>query len=148
MKKNISFLSGLAGALVLTGFHQLLKNNVRKAPRLDKLGMQALEKTVEAATGDKPDEATTYNSTLVGDIVGNAAYFSMIRLTPEHPCTTGTALGVLAGVGAIMLPEKLGLDASATNASIRTKVLTVALYTAGGLISGLVYKWAKNNNNQ
>ena len=143
MTRNISFLSGLAGAVALTALHQLLKNNVSKAPRLDKLGMQALEKTVQSATGEVPDSKTLYNSTLIGDITGNAAYYSLVRLAPEHSCIAGATLGALAGVGAIILPEKMGLDASATNRSNKTKLLTIALYTAGGLITGLAYKWAR-----
>jgi hypothetical protein len=50
-------------------------------------------------------------------------------------------LGTLAGIGAIGLPGKLGLNEQYSNATTKTKLLTVALYLSTGLIAGAVYKF-------
>jgi hypothetical protein len=52
----------------------------------------------------------------------------------------GVALGAVAGLGAVLLPGPLGFSAMTTNRTLRTKLLTTALYTAGGLAAGLVYR--------
>ena len=50
----------------------------------------------------------------------------------------GGALGLAAGVGALELTKPMGLDDRPITKSTRTKVLTVAWYLAGGLVTALV----------
>lgn len=143
MKLIPSLLSGLAGSLALTALHQCLVKKVEDAPRMDKLGMEALSETLDAADIPEPETPVLFNLTLAGDIAGNAAYFALAGSVPRHSCLAGSVLGIAAGAGAILLPEKLGLNPKHSNATPKTKALTMGLYLAGGLVAGTIYKLFK-----
>jgi hypothetical protein len=51
----------------------------------------------------------------------------------------GAALGLAAGVGAVALPERMGLGSAPSARTNETKAMTVAWYLAGGLAAGLAY---------
>lgn len=135
-----SLTSGLISSFALTALHQLLKNTLSKAPRMDKLGMEALEKSLGYAGVGVPKKKKLYYSTLAGDLAGNAGYYSLVGLNPKHSILTGAALGLMAGVGALALPEKLGLSNKHSNATRETQLLTLGLYVAAGLVAGGVYR--------
>lgn len=143
MKLIPSFISGLAGAGALTLLHQWVKKRAAFPPRLDKLGMEALERTMTATELDMPTRDELYEYTLTGDLAANAAYYALVGTTPKSPVLTGSVLGMLAGTAAVALPGNLKLNEEYTGATPQTKALTIALYTAGGLAAGIVYKMLK-----
>ncbi|HEX2865193.1 MAG TPA: hypothetical protein VHN99_11535, partial [Deinococcales bacterium] len=68
----------------------------------------------------------------------NAAYYSLAGAgNPDGAVTRGLLLGLAAGAGAVLTPGPLGLGEDASARTPATAALTIALYTAGGLISGL-----------
>ncbi|RXK86913.1 hypothetical protein [Filimonas effusa] len=140
MKLLPSVISGLAGSVALTLLHQCFIKKTKDAPRMDELGMDALSQTIDAWDIPAPEEETLYKTTLAGDIAGNAAYYALAGLQPKHSCLAGSLLGVAAGSSAIMLPGKLGLNPDYSNATPKTKALTLLLYITGGLVAGSVYK--------
>jgi len=148
MKKAASITSGLAGSVALTIFHQVMKTNVSHAPRLDKLGMEAMETTLNKAGLPSTTSKDLYYKTLAGDIAANAGYYSLVGLSPKNSITTGALLGAVAGIGAVGLPSKMGLINKYTNATQKTKLLTVALYLSAGLLAGVVYKFMAKKNVQ
>lgn len=130
MKVRDAIVCGAAGAVTTNALHELVRRAVPNAPRGDLLGMQALSKTVTAAGAPAPRGRRLYVRTLAGDLVWNAAYFALVRVagrSARRAFTTG------AGLGAVLLPRPLGLAPSTTARSFATALLTVALYTAGGL---------------
>lgn len=133
-----SLASGLAGAAALTIAHQLLKENVDDAPRMDKLGRQALKHTLTKAGVTLPSRVGLRRYTFAGDIVANTLYYSLVGLAPEASLATGVALGLTAGVGAVALPEPLGLNPAFAGKSDKTKLLTIGLYALGGMVAGAV----------
>jgi len=139
MKKNSAFISGLAGSIALTLLHEVLKRNVSAAPRMDKLGKQGLSKVLAAVGTEIPPEDDLQKLTLGGDIMGNAGYYSMVGLVPKYSLITGAIIGIAAGIGAVTLPGKIGLNGKYSNATNKTRVLTVVLYLTGGLIAGAVH---------
>ena len=141
MEKLASITSGLAGSVALTLLHQVMKNNVSNAPRMDKLGMEAMETSLDKVGLPVPAKEELYNKTLAGDLVANTSYYSMVGLIPRNSIATGAVLGALAGIGAIGLPGKMGLNNQHTNKTTKTKLLTVALYLSAGLIAGMAYKF-------
>ncbi len=147
MKLSEALISGLAGSLALTALHQLLKGHVKEAPRMDKMGEQALGKILSGAGQSIPEEETLYKATMAGDIAGNALFYSMVGSIPGSPVLAGAGLGLAAGVGALVLPEKLGLNKKYSNKTTRTQVLTVAIYLTGGLVAGLVQKQIRAGGN-
>jgi sulfite exporter TauE/SafE len=141
-----SIISGFAGSIVLTALHQLLKANIKHAPRMDKLGEQALQKVMSAAGGEIKSEENLHNITMAGDLTGNALYYSMIGALPVNSVAAGASLGLAAGLGAILLPEDLGLNKKYSNATTETQLLTIAIYLAGGVVAGLVHKKLADRN--
>ncbi len=138
--KYASIISGLAGSIALTLAHETLRKNVDLAPRMDLMGEQGLAKALFAAGMPIPDEPQLFNLTMGGDIVGNAGYYALVSTTPKHPLIAGAVLGLVAGAGALSLPEKIGLNEEYSNASRKTQLLTMAIYFLGGIVAGAVYQ--------
>lgn len=132
--------AGVVGAVTTNVAHELTRRIVPDAPRVDVLGMQALAKSLTATTGTTPTGDGLYGATLVGDLVSNSAYFSAVGFGGGNALAVGLGLGVLAGLGAVVLPPRMGLDEKPTARTPTTEALTVALYTAGGLAAGMAYQ--------
>lgn len=141
MSKLHNILAGLGGAIALNILHETLKNKGSKMPRVDLLGEEALQKTLHYfGTGINNDTAL-YGATLAGDVVSNALYYSLIGVGDKnHIGTRALAYGLAAGVGAITLPEPLGLDPEPVTKSTKTKVLTIGYYLAGALVTAGILK--------
>jgi hypothetical protein len=125
---------GTVGAVALTALHELTRRNVRHAPRMDVIGMRALSKTVRAL-GRRPARGDRlFRQTLLGDLAANALYYSLA--SGRHAPRRGLLLGAAAGLGAAVLPPVLGLGRSPGARWPATPLMTVALYTLGGLAAG------------
>jgi hypothetical protein len=138
MKFSSALISGFAGSAVLTIMHQVFRNTVSNPPRMDKLGEQAVQKMIGVTNQAPPPKYKLFGVTMAGDITGNAMYYSMVGSAPFNPIVTGSALGLAAGLGAVLMPERLGLDKKYSNGSRKTQILTIAIYLAGGVVAGLV----------
>ena len=139
--KYQSFISGLAGSLVLTLLHETLRKTVTSAPRMDKMGEEGLSKVLTAAGVEVPSEENLYGITMAGDIIGNAGYYSLVGIKPKYSILTGAALGLAAGIGAVELPGKMGLNEEYSNATPKTQALTLLIYLTGGLVAGAVHSF-------
>jgi hypothetical protein len=127
---NDALISGVTGAVALTAVHQAARKVTDAAPRMDVLGVRALARGARAA-GTDPDTSEhggLYRAALAGDLLFNSAYYSLATTW-----TRGAALGLLAGVGALVLPQRMGLGDPPKSELLSNKVMTVAWYTLGGL---------------
>ena len=103
--------------------------------------MQALAHLLKAAGVTVADHGTLHNLTLAGDLLSNSGYFGLVGLAPrERAVAAGLALGAVAGLGAVYLPSPIGLSDRLTDRAVQTRAITVALYTAGGLVAGAAYR--------
>lgn len=136
MKATNALLGGLAGALVLTAMHELTRRNTDDAPRMDKLGEQALNKSLKAA-GSKPLRGDKlYYTTMAGDVIGNALYYSLIGAGGKGGgIGRGLALGLAAGIGGVELPGPLGLNNKYASRTKKTRAMTIGYYLIGSLIA-------------
>lgn len=140
MKLLNGIISGLAGAISVTLLHELTRKIYPGAPRLDRLGEQATAKLIKSAGGNAPSEEKLYGPALVSDVAANALYFGIAAANAKHPVRTATIMGITAGLGAINLPSKLGLNKEFSAGTKEQKFITLALYTIGGIITGAVVK--------
>lgn len=136
MKIVDGLIGGLAGAISITIIHELTKKVFPDAPRLDKLGEQATAKLVGKVTGETPPKKDVYGAALAGDLIANALYYGFAAAGSKHPIRTAGVLGITAGVGALKLPAKMGLKEEYTSGNFQRKLITVGLYTLGGIIAG------------
>lgn len=128
---NDSIVSGLAGAAALTAVHQAARAVTDSAPRMDVLGMRALSTRASREEATAPgSHKGLYRAALAGDLLFNSAYYSLARTYKR-----GLAMGVLAGVGALVLPQRLGLGAAPKSELLSNQLMTVAWYTIGGLVA-------------
>jgi hypothetical protein len=143
MKK---LLGGLAGALALNLIHETYRRFDNKAPRVELIGEEALTNIVEATGNEAPTGSRLYAATLVGDVLSNALYFSLIGIgNRKNLITRGAVFGAAAGAGAIIFTEDMGLKDAPINRFSRTKVLTVSWYLIGGLVAAASIKALSKN---
>ncbi|MEL1246323.1 hypothetical protein AAEO56_18770 [Flavobacterium sp. DGU11] len=147
MSKVQNLLAGLGGAIALNILHESLKKTGSDMPRVDLLGEEALQKTLQHFGGGIDDDNTLYAATLAGDVVSNSLYYSMIgKGNPDYIWARAVAYGLAGGVGAVTLPKPMGLDEEPVAHSNKTKVLTVSYYLAGALVTaGILAALAKKN---
>jgi hypothetical protein len=148
MKLIHAFAAGLAGAVTLTIAHQLLRKISSDAPRMDLMGEEALEKISDKADIHIP-EKKKYGVTMAGDILGNTLYYSLAAIRNNKSTTArGGLLGLAAGIGGIFLPSKLGLTNSYSNRNVKTSLMTMAIYSLGGLVAAEVASALAKNDEQ
>lgn len=141
MKILSAVSGGIAGAFALTLLHETVRRINANAPRMDLLGMQALAKSLKSVNTPVPNEDKLFKITMAGDILSNSFYYSVAGIGgKEGALLRGTLLGLAAGIGAVYLPKPLGLNPAPASRTLQTKIMTVALYLAGGLAAGAAGK--------
>jgi hypothetical protein len=137
---NDSLVSGMAGAVALTAVHQAARAVSDTAPQMDVVGMRALARGGEMAGAESPEtHKGLYRAALAGDLICNSAYYSLATTYRR-----GAALGLLAGIGALVLPQRLGLGAPPRSELLSNQVMTVAWYLVGGLAAAATSTWLAN----
>jgi hypothetical protein len=141
MKATTVLAGGLAGATAVTLIHESIRQVVPQAPRMDRLGMEAIAKGLRKAGKKVPKEDALFTVAMAGDLVSNAMFYSLAGIGSEENIWKRSALlGLAAGLGAVVLPSPLGLNKRHSNRTLATKVMTVGLYVAGSLVTTAVIK--------
>ncbi|WP_412467503.1 hypothetical protein [Pedobacter sp. KLB.chiD] len=144
MKLLKSLLAGFAGAAALNILHESVRRLDPNAPRIDLLGREALAKSMDHFNLDSPSGDNLYLATLAGDMISNSLYYSAIGLgDKKNIYLKGVIAGLTAGLGAINIPDKVGLDDTPVTKTDKTKILTVAWYVIGGLVTAAVFNRLK-----
>jgi hypothetical protein len=134
-----SLLAGFAGAVALNAVHESVRQFVSEAPRVHRVAMQSLSRSMEKAGQEPPGEGALYGMALTGDLVSNSLYYSLVGWgDPQGAPKRGLVLGGVAGAGAVALPPLLGLDREPVARSASRALMTVAWYAIGGLVAGWV----------
>lgn len=141
MKATTVLAGGLAGATAVTLIHESMRQIVPQAPRMDRLGMQAISKGLRKAGKNVPKQNALFTAALAGDLLSNAIYYSMAGIGSEKNIWWRSSfLGLAAGVGAVLLPEPMGLSKKYSNKNFSTQLMTIGLYVAGSLVTTAVIK--------
>ncbi len=145
MKLGTALIGGLAGALTLNIIHETYRKIDEDAPKIHLIGEEALVKILKAANLPQPDtKQELYQWTLAGDVLSNALYFSLAAIGKDkNLLKRGLALGLAAGLGAVFMPQKMGLNDAPSTRTTETKVLTVLWYTLGGLAAAGTMKFLR-----
>ena len=146
MQLSSAICGGIGGAVALTLAHETLRRLNVDAPRMDLLGMEAIAKTLRSVGSEVPEENKLFKITMAGDIFSNSLYYSIAGLgNGRHAIIRGAILGVAAGIGAVYLPKRMGLDTAPSGRALQTKVMTFALYTIGGVVAAVLGRWIEKN---
>jgi hypothetical protein len=136
-----ALISGLVGACVINLLNETARRFVQDAPRLDILGKRAIAYPLTKAGKEPLPNNQLYWIALGGDIVTNSLYYGIIGLgEAKNAYRNGAALGLAAGVGAVVLPEPLGIGDEPTARTEQTKLMTVVWYLTGALAAAATYK--------
>lgn len=126
--------SGAIGAGVLTLIHQSALGRLPRAPRMDVVGMRAVDRVTAWVGARVLPRPQLYRAALAGDMIANALYYSMVPgRTRAQTWQRGLMFGAIAGVGALSLPERLGLGSPPDSDNRSNQLMTVAWYVLGGL---------------
>jgi hypothetical protein len=129
-----AFISGTVGAGVLTLIHEAARRKVPRAPRMDIVGMRAVDRVMDWMHLQLLNRPQLRRVALAGDLVSNSLYYSAVpATTPGATWRRGLFLGALAGIGAVSLPERIGLGTAPDSRSRSNQLMTVAWYVFGGL---------------
>ncbi len=133
--------SGLAGALALTAVHETARQVIPHAPRMDVIGRRGIARPLYAMGVEPPHGGRLQAAALTGDILSNSLFYSLVALGRERTAVRrGLVLGLLAGLGAALLPPVLGLGRQPGHRGLPTHLMTVAWYTIGGLVAALTLR--------
>ena len=129
---------GGSGAAALTIAHEAVRQLTPRSPRLDRLGMSALERGLRALGVKPPRGARLRGAALLSDIGANAIWYAPVAFGKRLTLARGHAHGLAAGIGAVVLPPALGLSARHRGRDVTEKAITVGLYALGGLAAAAV----------
>jgi hypothetical protein len=137
-----SVTAGLAGAGALTALHEVARRTLPHAPRMDVVGMRALARALRTAGVQPPNEPELYRQALAGDILANSAYYALVGVgSRDGVWTRGAALGLVAGLGAVLLPRRLGLGDPPESNRRENQLMTIGWYLAAGLAAACTADW-------
>ena len=134
-----SVASGVAGAASLTALHELARRRLPYAPRMDLVAMHGLRRLVPALREPNVPSKQLHNVALLGDLLSNSVYYAAVAApTARATWTRAAVLGTAAGIGALLLPEPMGLGTPPHSEDRRNQLMTVAWYLAGALTAAAV----------
>jgi hypothetical protein len=103
---------------------------------MDEVAMRGLRRVLPRR---QRDPRRLHQLALGGDLVSNSLYYSAIAApTAQETWTRAVALGTAAGVGALLLPERLGLGTPQHSEHRSNQVMTIGWYLAGALAAAFV----------
>lgn len=133
-----SIMNGLVGAVTLTVAHQILRNQISDAPKMDKLGEEGVEKLFQKLGKEAPTGKSLTYLALVGDIAINTLYYSQVGSNRGFGSVAkGLSLGLGAGLGTAKIPQYLGFSKDATQLTPRQSAMTIGLYVLGGVAAAM-----------
>lgn len=136
--RNIA--AGLIGSVALNILHETIRKNVNNVPEVNLLGAEAVNKTLSQYGRPIQDPDDLHKVTLELDLIANAAYYSAIGGSGKYIWPKAIVMGLSAGIGALKLPEPLGLDPTPVTATTQKQVMTVGYYLFGALVTALALK--------
>lgn len=133
---------GLAGATTLTLLHEAIDKIDPKAPKTRLLHNSRLLKKIKKQSNKKGRIPIKFYIRLATELLASAGYFGLSGLgKKKNAVLRGGLLGAAAGLGVAFLNSQDEEDKNQENRNAtRDKILTIALYTAGGLIAGAAIK--------
>jgi len=127
--------AGAAGGATITALNEGARRVWSRAPRIQRLGQRAVGRLARQA-GRRPGKRERFALALAGELVSDGAYFALAGLARRRSLAAGAALGLAAGLGALVLPGPLGLGTRPTRRTRETAWATVAWYVAAGMAAG------------
>lgn len=130
-------IAGFAGAIALNILHETIRKNFKNVPHINEVGEEALLKISDYASISIEGENSRYAATLVGDVISNGLYYASTATEKD------LASGLIAGIGAVALPKKMGLNDEPVAENFQKKAMTIGYYVFGAIVTKFVYNKIK-----
>lgn len=130
-------IAGFAGAIALNILHETIRKNFKNVPHINEVGEEALLKISDYASISIEGENSRYAATLVGDVISNGLYYASTATEKD------LASGLIAGIGAVALPKRMGLNDEPVAENFQKKAMTIGYYVFGAIVTKFVYKKIK-----
>ena len=131
---------GIAGATALNLLHEAIDKIDPKAPRTRLLNKAGTLKKIKKYSNKKGAKPLKFYLQLATEFLLSMGYFGLSGLgKKKNAVLIGGLLGAAAGFGVAFLNQPEDSDETNKN-EIWNKILTMSLYTAGGLVAGGVIK--------
>lgn len=126
-------IAGMGGAIALSVLHEVIRKNFTNVPHINEVGEEAVEKAIARTPLNITGKDSLYATTLVGDLVSNGLYYA--TTATKH----NLASGLLMGVGAITLPQQIGLNSEPIAGNTKKKAMTIGYYLVGAFVTKCIY---------
>lgn len=130
-------IAGFAGAVALNILHEVIRKNFKNVPHINEVGEEALLKITDHTSLEIKGENNLYATTLAGDIISNGLYYATTATDKD------LASGLIAGIGAVALPQKMGLNDAPVAENFQKKAMTIGYYVFGAIVTKFVYNKIK-----
>ena len=146
MKLAHALEGGIAGATTLGLLEKALQDNTTKAPDLKLLAKPGIIKKLQKKAKKKGN--TKVFIQLAKELLAAGAYYGVARLGKrKNIMTRGGLLGALTGICMAYLAVKDKPDEdSSQEEKLKEQLITIALYTMGGLLAAAAIKKIKGKN--
>jgi hypothetical protein len=109
--------------------------------------MRVIAKSMRAVDQEPPADEQLHTLALAGDVFSNSIYYSLVGAGSSGGVwLRGTLLGLGAGIGAVVLPQPLGLGSGPSARTASTQAMTVGWYLAGGLAAAAAFQLLDGGN--
>lgn len=142
--KVAALAGGLLGALVIKGIHELVKKIDKDVPHFDFFDMEASKKN-NFVGGESGTINKLFSGGITGEMFNNAIHNSISGLSDKATDVKSGIMGVASGLGAVYLPEVLGLNKEHKGHSEQKHQVLATIYSlAGVFIATKVVEWFKD----
>jgi hypothetical protein len=146
--KVAGLAGGILGALVIKGIHELVKKLDKDVPHFDHLDHSAHEKH-NFFGGGGAEPSKFFSGGLTGELFNNAIHQSVAGLSDKTTDLKSGIMGIASGLGAVYLPEVLGINNEHKGHSDhKHQVLSTIYNLAGVFIAAKVVEWFNDKFNK
>jgi hypothetical protein len=144
--------AGLAGAGALNVLHETARVTLPWGPHMDLIAMRGLDRVMRPLARQLSDQQLRALA-FAGDLISNTLYYTALVGVGESLSRRGRAqalwwtaagFGLGAGIGAVLLPPKMGLGQQPTPDFRKTAAITTAVYLAGALVAAAAFRRFSN----
>ncbi len=145
MSSTLSVLDDLANQSPLTILHKIVRLFNPNAPQFNELGRNTIMKLADKTDLNVPDNDVITLLERVSE-KATSAISGLFGDTGESAILQGAALGLSVGVGTVLLQPKEEYFTHENHSDAKSKLLTVGMYVAGGILASIILKQLEKRN--
>lgn len=147
MSTRPAFMEQFANESLLSILQKIVRMIDRTAPRLDEVGKHNIAKLADKADMNVPEQDMNYLINTASEKVSDKLVTLFGHSPEDNILLKGAALGLTAGVGAVLLPGHHQMFEVGNTDNTKNKLLTIGVYILGGIAASYISKQLNKQNN-